>query len=456
MIQPPRLAPFPIQPSPRYKIFAAAVILLCGLLLAAGCGEQQEETQPLPTRERQPTFTPTPEEIGGVIIITPPSGETPGVIQLPSGQDPGAITVVAPTSTAAPPQTATPTPTPSPQPSATPVIQQTVDAIVGQTATAQAVAQAQATPPPGSTATFTPIPTDTPSPTLTPTPLPTETPTLTPTPTATGTPTFTPIPTATPPPTLTPTPYAVVPPNGLVTLYEGPGLGFPEVARLGGGLPIPVVGQTPDRNWYQLCCVSGESVWITAGGVNLVGDPVGLALVEPTGPPPATPTPTFTASPTVTPTPTATLYPFQKTEGPQFFPTNNQFLTIWGLLYVGDPAQANPAQNVDTIDPAEGYFLEIKFEGFDRENTKGEEASRDQIAFSGSPGAGNRVPYNYKYEHRPEDRNDDDSLLDELGTGTWSVWVTDGAGNQLSEIVEFETSPSNRNREIFIAWNRIR
>ena len=331
-----------------------------------------------------------------------------------------------------------------------------MDAIVGQTATAQAIAQAQATPPPGSTPTFTPLPTDTPPPTDTPTPLPTETPTLTPTPTATGTPTFTPIPTNTPPPTLTPTPFAEVPGNGRVTLRTGPGLGFPEVAILGAGVPIPIVGQTPDGNWYQLCCVSGESVWISAGGVNVGGNLIGVPLVEPGQPPLATPTATFTVTPLPTETPTATPYPFQKTEGPQFFPSNNQFLTIWALLYVGDPAQGNPGQNVDTIDPAPGYFLEVKFEGFDRENTKGEEASSTLLSFSAPPGAGNRVPYNYKYEYRPEDLDDDDSLLDELGTGTWSVWITDGAGNQLSAIEEFTTNPANPNREVYIAWNRIR
>jgi len=43
-----------------------------------------------------------------------------------------------------------------------------------------------------------------------------------------------------------------------------------------------------------------------------------------------------------------------------------------------------------------------------------------------------------------------------IGTGTWRVWVIDGAGNQLSNVIEFTTQPTNTNREIYMAWERVR
>ena len=52
-------------------------------------------------------------------------------------------------------------------------------------------------------------------------------------------------------------------------------------------------------------------------------------------------------------------------------------------------------------EPAEGYFLEVKFNGFDRPNTNTERPSTNTIEFNASLGAGNRVKYNYKYEYRP-------------------------------------------------------
>jgi hypothetical protein len=154
----------------------------------------------------------------------------------------------------------------------------------------------------------------------------------------------------------------------------------------------------------------------------------------------------------VTPTPTATPYPFERAIGPQFFPTNNEFLTIWAKLFVGPEPDE---------DPAPGYYLEVLFEGFDRPNTNVEEPSGERFEFSAPPGAGNRVKYNYKYEYTPPDPKSIDpesksTRAQLLGTGTWTVYITDGSGNQLSDPITFTTAPNNPNREIYIGWRRIR
>ena len=109
---------------------------------------------------------------------------------------------------AVPPSTATPTPLPTNTlvPTATPTSAVPPTATPLPAATPTSTAVPTATPLPTATPTSTPVPTATPLPTATPTSTPV--PTATPLPTAT--PTSTPVPTNTPLPTATPTPYAVL------------------------------------------------------------------------------------------------------------------------------------------------------------------------------------------------------------------------------------------------------
>ena len=392
-------------------------------LLLLGCSAAdlvQRDVTPTapPTRQPAPTFTNTPEEVGAIIIVTPPSQGTPGVIIVPPGTDPRAVIPVptdTPTSTPLP-DTGSPTEPGQPAPQATSPL---------------------APAPPTATATDTA------------TPLPTPTPTDTPTPTATA----------------TPTPYIQVQ-SGLVNLRQGPGVEYPLVAQLGPEIPVAIIGQNPEGTWLQICCVSGESVWVARNHVLIGNDASVIALVLPGPPPSATPTGTPTITPTVTPTPTPTRYPFDRAIGPQFFPSNNEFLTIWAKLFV------KPDPNLEE-DPAEGYYLTVLYEGFERPSTNDVVPSANTFYESAARGAGNRVLYNFKYEYLPPDPGSLDcnsvpetlktactnrtlTRKDLLGTGRWIVYVSDGAGNQLSDEVEFTTSPSNANREIYIGWNRVR
>ncbi len=71
------------------------------------------------------------------------------------------------------------------------------------------------------------------------------------------------------------------------------------------------------------------------------------------------------------------------------------------------------------------------------------------------------MQYNWKYEYTPPDPKslDPKSTLtraDLIGTGTWTLFVTDGTGKQLSDAVTFTTAPSNPNREVYVGWVRTR
>jgi hypothetical protein len=278
---------------------------------------------------------------------------------------------------------------------------------------------------------------------------------LLPTPTPTSIPTETPVPLPTATPTTIPTPFVEVQ-SGLASLRSGPGVEYPLVAQLGPSIPVAIVGQNPEGTWYQICCVNGQSVWVAKGHVNAVNDLVSVQLVLAEAPPTVTPTATATETPTVTPTPSATPYPFMLAEGPAFFATGNELLSIWVKVF---------APMGDGQAPLPGYFLKVQFrrstEGSafeDRPNTRGESPSKDQFEFNVAPGpgSGNRVEYNYKFEFMaPDPKASNPTTTDTRATlidGYWRVYLTDGSGTQLSDLVQFDTLAGNVNREVYIAW----
>lgn len=380
------------------------VFFLLSLACSAGDLIQRSVAIPEPTRMLVPTFTSTPSQPDGAlpqIIITPPNGATPGVIIIPEGMDPS---LFVPTLT----------PTPLPPELELPGGELTLTPAAGVSTT---VPGEQPQPFP----TDTLIPTNTPEPTF----------------------------------TATPTPFAIVE-SGFVTLRTGPGVDYPLVAQLGPQIPIAIIGQSFDGSWYQLCCVNGGTVWVASTHVRTMNDASGAPQAASNPPPEPTPTPTYTPTPTVTPTATATLYPFDRSIGPLFFSTQNEFLTIWVELFVGTPPNE---------DPAPGYYLKVLFEGIERPPTNGVAPSANDLYKVGVPGTGySNLSFNLKYEYRPPDPNTLEATdpnrnltrADLIGTGTWRVYVVDGAGNQLSDVVEFRTEPSNPNREVYIAWVRLR
>ena len=420
---------------------AVFMLLMLGCSAADIVQRQREESTPIPTATEVallPTFTPTPvPQEQTIVIVTPPSADKPGVIIVPPGMDPNSVVPVLPTLTPTTASTDTATP----------------DAANSDaTATVIVVVPSDSSP-----VSLLPTPTPTlpavqigPGAPTVEVPTPTETATMVPLiPTDTATPTETPTPTFTPTPTQTATPFVVVE-SGLVALRTGPGIDYPLLAQLGPNIPVAIVGRSDDSGWLEICCVSGQTVWVVTTHVNVTND-ISAVPVSAFAPPPvpsATPIPTET--PTVTPTPTATLPPFDRAIGPQFFPTSNEYITIWAKIFIG----VSPYEQ-----PLADHFLTVKFEGFERPNALGQVASKDVFEFSAPPGSGNRIQYNYKYEYRPPDPatiNSDATRLQLIGTGIWTVYVSDGSGNRLSDEVTFTTAPSNPNREIYIGWVRVR
>lgn len=427
---------YPKVPPPPWIVLSLLVLATLGC--AAGDLFVRPTPTPPPTRVAAPTFTPTPDFIQGIVVVTPPSGSTPGVIVIPPGVDPRSVIPL--------PETPTATVTPTPLVTEEPTI---VEVETGEIETGEVeTGEAEGTPTPITILLPEPTPTGFISPILVPT---VQLATDTPLPTETPTPTIAP-PTSTP--TVTPTPFVIVT-SGLVSLRTGPGPDYPLVAQLGPNIPVAITGQNPEGTWWEICCVNGGAVWVSKAHVQTVNDPTEVLLILSNPAPTPTPTGTPTETPTVTPTPTATPYPFQVVEGPLYFPTGNEMLTIWAKISAGG----------GTV-PLPGYYVRVLYRNrtdgstFEsRPNTRGEAPSTETFEFNvpPGPGSGNRVQFNYKFEFLPPDPKAEDpsstqtraSLLE----GYWRIYVVDSAGTQLSDAIEIDMAAGNINREIYVAWS---
>lgn len=100
----------------------------------------------------------------------------------------------------------------------------------------------------------------------------------------------------------------------LVTLYQGPGNGYPFLGAVNQGTTLLVAGRTPDGSWWLVCCMENQSGWIPlennnvlvegdAGAVDVLEVPIRMqgSPVEPISQQPQT----SSAQPTIPPAPAA-------------------------------------------------------------------------------------------------------------------------------------------------------
>ncbi len=246
-----------------------------------------------------------------------------------------------------------------------------------------------------------------------------------------------PAPTDTPatlPDTPTPesTPFAISSGDFNVNIRSGPGVDFPRIGKLPMGGSMAVVGKTANGEWWQVCCVDGQSGWVWADVVEVNGplDNVPIPLDLPQGESPATAAPT-SAAPAPTnppPAPASTPIPafaFALEEITEFDSSNN-VVTVFARIYQpGSPPQ-----------PLSGYLMRVLKNG-------GEVAALNSNAvwYDTAPaGWSNAMKYNV------------DKFEEPLDNATWTAYVIDGSGKQISTETTFRTSGDSPKREFHIVF----
>lgn len=358
---------------------AAGLLLALTALLALislGCSLSQALVGPrgnaaaTPTKTPRPTFTPLPALLAPV---TPPSSAIRGV--LPPG-----VTVQPPASSSA---------------------EMLTPGAGGDNNTVSLVIYATDTPAPAATN----------EPTRTPASLIDAEPEQ---PTSAGTP--------------QPTPHAIVSAN-TVSGRRGPDPAFERVGQASQGTALLILGRTPDRAWWQVCCMANQPVWVPADSVEARGalDTVPEVLPPPTPMPTMTPLPR-PPQPTRTPTPTPGL-PFDIARGPEFpIQRDNGILTIWVKVYAGP---------LDNQTPLGGYILKVFRDGVDVSDNK---VSSNGPFDSTGPFQGNYL-YNLKFE------------MYNASEADWEIYLARPGGFRVSPITKFTTKGSSyRHLVVYMAY----
>ncbi len=273
--------------------------------------------------------------------------------------------------------------------------------------------------------------------TATPPPAPTFTP---------GPPTVPPPPTFTPgPPTATPTatgtplpPVTVKVKQDKTSVRQGPGTLYPVVTKLDAGTNVTVVGRNRTGDWWKICCVNGQDVWIADSAVEATGPIWVVAEVANIPPPPPTatrppPTPTRTLTPTYS-------WPIKLQGAAQEFPNpGNNYFRVDAVIYNG-------------ATPLYGYKLKIRKLSTGQEwLSEGSETTwfwdvlqypKDTTFINPSIDCPNTakqglvcIKSNVKW--------DSNSVQVPAGDEVWEVTATDGAGTPLSTPVRVTTSMTN-------------
>jgi hypothetical protein len=262
-------------------------------------------------------------------------------------------------------------------------------------------------------------------PTFTPTTVPTDTPAPTDTPVPTDTPT--PLPTDTPTPA---TPKAKIGGDGQVNVRSGPGTAYPEIGQVPTGSELEISGQNAAGDWYQVCCVNGEPVWVVARLVEVTGDPA-LIQVADTIPAPPTPTRAPTRPPAPRPTQPPAPPPAQPTQPPappaptnQFVrhtnegrPNTNPIVSVFGGLY---------NRTLDLGAPPVGFQMTVV-----SPSGESQTVPFGPAYLRGDPGLGSEFFYNAKAEFA-------------FTEGVYRAFVADSGGNQVSEVWELPVSGETR------------
>lgn len=268
---------------------------------------------------------------------------------------------------------------------------------------------------------------------------------------ATLTPTISPTPGPTAPATLTPEatvdvetnrPTRVTGPRPLPTPFvivnvanlngrRGPGATFPRVGQAEQGAELMILGRTPAGDWWWVCCLANQPVWVSADLVTANG-PWDTAPVLTPAPTPV-PTPVPPPPPTTTPVPTP-LPPFDIARGPEFpVQRDTGLLTIWVKVYEGSGAYEKPLP---------GYVLKVFRNDADVSTSNQSRGDGfDEIAQISGTTRTIQYLYNVKFE------------MYGAGEADWLIYLARADGSRVSPITRFTTKgDSYRNLVVFIAY----
>lgn len=199
-----------------------------------------------------------------------------------------------------------------------------------------------------------------------------------------------------------------------VNVRTGPGTNYDLVGQVERGAELTILARDVAGEWFKVCCVNGQEVWIAGFLVETQGPVESVAVAQNIpAPPVATPAPVqpvntpAPAQPTNTPVPS---FGFVKFGDVLPRSNSNQVVTFWGSLF-------NSGGNA-----ALGGGFKMVVEG----PAGRKEAAFGEVFLNGDPGMESQFTYNAE-------------KVEFTGAvpGVYKVYVADAGGNQVSEAQQF-------------------
>lgn len=209
----------------------------------------------------------------------------------------------------------------------------------------------------------------------------------------------------------------------VVNARTGPGTEHDIVAMVERGAEYDIIGVSPDREWWHICCVDNQQAWISADYVDTDGPVDSVAVAG--NPTPSASGPVATA-PTPTPVPTAPAADFILEAQEQFPETS--LVRIFLYVYSGNSA-------------LEGYSLRVTKDGVEMPTTG--------VSFGGQPA------FTWPFQDpRQRYQNYKVEFSDTSTAGVWQVQIIDSAGNVVGPPASFNLATNDPRQELYVRYVR--
>lgn len=241
--------------------------------------------------------------------------------------------------------------------------------------------------------------------------------------------------------------------EALVNVRTGPGTDYGLAGSVEANQSFDINGKNATGDWWQICCVNGQTVWIFGQlGRTEGAESVAVALdiptpppvaVAPTQPPAAAPTPapaaTATAAPPAAPPPAADACAgiggdgckFKVREGPKFAPNGGTEIKLQ-LFFIHS--------GIDGGQPQGSYFVVMTKDGQKLPISDGVRS------VANSSNQGTLGKYNYEYKIGL------DQIPGNNVAGNYTMHVLDGNGERDSQDISF-TIPEGQG-EVWLTWDQ--
>lgn len=211
----------------------------------------------------------------------------------------------------------------------------------------------------------------------------------------------------------------------LVNARTGPGISFDILDEVERGEEFDIVGVSPDREWWQICCVDGKEAWVTSEFVDTLGMvdsvPVIGAPVAQEVPAAAPAAPATAAPPTATPAPSIDFV----LETQEQFPETS-LVRVFLYVYAGNSA-------------LEGYSLRVTKDGA--------ELPVEGTSFGGQPA------FTWPFQDpRQRFQNFKIEFPDTPAQGVWQVQLVDSSGATVGPPASFTLSANDPQQELYVRY----